>query len=650
MLLTTAGPPLSTDALRQHCRTARWRNPSTGRRVEPAQLKKDAPNVLIVLLDDVGFGQSDTFGGEIHTPTLSRLRDAGISYNCFHTTSICSPTRAALLTGRNHHAWATAPSPSGRRLRRLHGMIPKTSATDRRGAAPLRLPVGRVRQVAQHTRQPDHGDGAIRSLAHRTRVRLFLRLPCRRDIAVGTAALREPQPVEPPHSEKYHLSEDLAEKAVTWFKRHQAFSPDKPFFLYWAPGAGHGPHHIFKEWADKYKGKFDDGWDDYRERVFNRQKEMGWIPADTQLTLRDENDARLGQHPRIGTTLPAPPDGSLCRLCRARRYAGRQGGRWARSPRHPRQYDRHLHLGRQRLQRRGPERQHQRTARPEQHPQHDRATNRGTRTRSAAWMPSAARKSTTCITRAGHGPATRPSSPPNSLPRTSAARGTRWSSPGPKASGRTRRRDRSFTTSTTSCRRSTRSSASSRPKIVNGFKQDPMDGVSLAYTFANPMPREEEDAVFRQQRQPRHLPRWLVRLHIRPVDPLADTAELQASRSGTRTRTPGNFTTSTEVTFRSPMTWLPRSRSVLPHSRTLRPEARDNKVYPLGGGHLAASAPGGPHQVALPQLDLRHHNDADARVLCAGSWAARATSSPWKLRLARTPRESCTRLAARAAA
>ena len=95
-------------------------------------------------------------------------------------------------------------------------------------------------------------------------------------------------PVEPPHNEKYHLSEDLAEKAVAWLRHHQAYSADKPFLLYWAPGAGHGPHHIFKEWADKYKGKFDDGWDTYRERVFKRQKEMGWIPADTQLTARDK--------------------------------------------------------------------------------------------------------------------------------------------------------------------------------------------------------------------------------------------------------------------------------------------------------------------------------------------------------------------------
>jgi arylsulfatase A-like enzyme len=94
-------------------------------------------------------------------------------------------------------------------------------------------------------------------------------------------------PIEPPHSQKYHLTEDMVDKGLAWLKRHQAFSPDKPFLMYWAPGAVHGPHHIFPEWTDKYKGKFDDGWDKYRERVFARQKELGSIPADTQLTPRD---------------------------------------------------------------------------------------------------------------------------------------------------------------------------------------------------------------------------------------------------------------------------------------------------------------------------------------------------------------------------
>ena len=100
--------------------------------------------------------------------------------------------------------------------------------------------------------------------------------------------LYENQTAIEPHGKDYHLTEDMADKAISWLRKHQAFSPDKPFFLYWAPGAVHGPHHIASEWADKYKGKFNDGWDKYRERVFARQKELGWIPANTKLTPRDE--------------------------------------------------------------------------------------------------------------------------------------------------------------------------------------------------------------------------------------------------------------------------------------------------------------------------------------------------------------------------
>ena len=98
--------------------------------------------------------------------------------------------------------------------------------------------------------------------------------------------------LEPPHVEKYHLSEDLADKAITWLRRHRAFTPDRPFLLYWASGASHGPHHIFKEWADRYEGKFDQGWDVLREQTFKRQKELGWIPANARLTPRDKTATR----------------------------------------------------------------------------------------------------------------------------------------------------------------------------------------------------------------------------------------------------------------------------------------------------------------------------------------------------------------------
>lgn len=257
------------------------------RRVEPSHLRKDAPNVLIILMDDVGFGQASTFGGEVHTPTLSKLADQGVSYNTFHTTAICSPTRAALLTGRNHQRVG-----NGTIAERAvdwdgyTGVIPKSSAT--------------MAEVMRHYGYKTAAIGKWHNTPadQTTSMGPFDRWPTGHGFdyfygfLAGETSQWEPRlventnQIEPPHSEKYHLSEDLAQRSIDWLRRHQAFTPDKPFLLYWAPGAGHGPHQIFKEWADKYKGKFDNGWDAYRERVFARQKQLGWIPADTKLTSR----------------------------------------------------------------------------------------------------------------------------------------------------------------------------------------------------------------------------------------------------------------------------------------------------------------------------------------------------------------------------
>ena len=262
------------------------------RRAEANHLPANAPNVLIVLMDDVGFGQTDTFGGEVHTPTLTRLKDEGISYNTFHTTAICSPTRAALLTGRNHqrvHSGTIAERAVD--WDGYTGVIPKTSATlpevlrnyGYKTAAFGKwhnTPADQTTAMGPFDRWPtghgfDYFYGFLAGETSQYEPRLYENLNA----------------IEPPHDEKYHLSEDMADKAIRWMRRHRSFSPDKPFLMYWAPGAAHGPHHIFKEWADKYKGKFDDGWDVYRDRVFARQKEMGWIPANAQLTPRAENMA-----------------------------------------------------------------------------------------------------------------------------------------------------------------------------------------------------------------------------------------------------------------------------------------------------------------------------------------------------------------------
>ncbi|HSO81014.1 arylsulfatase [Thiocapsa sp.] len=262
------------------------------RRVEQSHLPADAPNILIILLDDVGFGLADTYGGPIHTPTLSRIAGEGISYNAFHTTAICSPTRAALLTGRNHHRVG-----SGTIAERAvdwdgyTGVIPRTSAT-------LAKVLGEYGY-----KSAAFGKWHNTPATDTTAMGPFTLWPTGEGIGfdyfygflAGETSQWEPRlvenfnAIEPPHDATYHLSEDMADQAIDWMRKHRAFAPDKPFLMYWAPGAGHGPHHVAKAWADKYKGQFDAGWDQLREQTFERQKALGWIPADTKLTPRAES-------------------------------------------------------------------------------------------------------------------------------------------------------------------------------------------------------------------------------------------------------------------------------------------------------------------------------------------------------------------------
>ena len=227
------------------------------------------------------------FGGFAHTPTLTKLRDEGISYNRFHTTSICSPTRAALLTGRNHQRVG-----SGTIAERAvdwdgyTGVMPKTSAT--------------IAEVLKDYGYKTSAFGKWHNTPadQTTAMGPFTYWPTSYGFdyfygfLAGETSQWEPRlventtPIEPPHDEKYHLTEDMAAQAITWLKKHRAFSPDKPFFMYWAPGGVHGPHQVFQEWTDKYKGKFDQGWDKLREEIFARQKQLGWIPANAELTPR----------------------------------------------------------------------------------------------------------------------------------------------------------------------------------------------------------------------------------------------------------------------------------------------------------------------------------------------------------------------------
>ncbi len=270
------------------------------RRAQPHHLRDGAPNVLIVLIDDVGFGHADTFGGEMHTPTMTRLWESGIAYNTFHTTSICSPTRAALLTGRNHHRVGNGTI-AERALDwdGYSGVIPRTSAT--------------IPEVLHYYGYKTSAFGKWHNTPadQTTAMGPFDRWPTGHGFdyfygfMAGETSQWEPRlfenetPIEPPHDESYHLTEDMTDQAINWLKQHQAYSPDQPFFMYWAPGAVHGPHHIFPEWADRYAGKFDDGWDAYRERVFERQLEMGWIPEGTELTPRDATLAAWDDIPAV---------------------------------------------------------------------------------------------------------------------------------------------------------------------------------------------------------------------------------------------------------------------------------------------------------------------------------------------------------------
>jgi arylsulfatase len=260
-------------------------------RKAPKRLPKDAPNILIVMFDDAGFGQADTFGGEIHTPTLTRLAEEGISYNRFHTTAMSSPTRAALLTGRNHHrVGAGIIAEFANDWDGYRGVIPKSSAT-----------------IAEVLRNYGYATSAF-GKDHNTPVDQlgngpYDRTPTGRGFdyfygfLAGETSQWEPTlwenttPISTPHMKNYedfHLTEAMADKAITWMRRHLAINPDRPFLMYWTPGAVHGPHQVAKKWAEKYKGKFDDGWDAYQKRVFERQKAMGWIPADTKRAPRPE--------------------------------------------------------------------------------------------------------------------------------------------------------------------------------------------------------------------------------------------------------------------------------------------------------------------------------------------------------------------------
>src|SRR5271157_2928769 len=246
---------------------------------------KGAPNILLIMTDDVGFGAASPFGGPIATPTLDRLAVSGLRYTQFHTTALCSPTRAALITGRNHHNCATGiimemgtgyPGYNTSWYGKNHN-VPDWQSSQ---AGPFDLwPTGLGFEYFY---------GFIGGDANQWNPALFENI----------------KPIEPPHDQPdYFFDKDMADHAIARIQMLHAVAPDKPWVTYYAPGTAHAPHHAPKEWIAKYKGKFDMGWDKMREETLARQKAMGIVPQDTQLTPRPKEiqawDSLDAAHKRV---------------------------------------------------------------------------------------------------------------------------------------------------------------------------------------------------------------------------------------------------------------------------------------------------------------------------------------------------------------
>ncbi|MCK9984442.1 MAG: hypothetical protein AzoDbin1_00914 [Azoarcus sp.] len=256
---------------------------------KPVQAQKGAPNVVLVLLDDVGFGATSTFGGAAATPNLDQLAASGLSYNQFHTTALCSPTRAALLTGRNAHQIGFGTVVEGASAN------PGYNATwGREFVSVAEVLRQNGYSTAAFGKWHNTPDWEINAVGPFDRWPTGLGFEYFYGFQLGETSQWEPQlyrntvAVEPDRSpaQGYHLTTDLVDDAIHWVRQHDAVAVDKPFFLYFAPGATHAPHHVPQEWIAKYRGKFDQGWDRLREETFARQKRLGVIPATAELTPR----------------------------------------------------------------------------------------------------------------------------------------------------------------------------------------------------------------------------------------------------------------------------------------------------------------------------------------------------------------------------
>ncbi len=305
--------------------------------IEPLRPPGGAPNVLVILLDDVGFGASSAFGGPCATPTAERLAANGLKYNRFHTTALCSPTRQALLTGRNHHSVGMggvteiATSAPGYNSIRPNTAAPLAETLKLNGYSTAQfgkcheVPVWETSPLGPFDSWPTGGGG----FEH------FYGFIGGETNQYAPAIYDGTTPIEPDRTpeEGYHFTEDMTDRAIDWIQQQKALMPDKPFFVYFAPGATHAPHHVLPEWSDKYKGRFDDGWDALRERTLARQKELGIVPEEAELTARAAEIPAWERHARRAEAGARPPDGGLRRLPRAHRPSHRPADRRPRRPR-----------------------------------------------------------------------------------------------------------------------------------------------------------------------------------------------------------------------------------------------------------------------------------------------------------------------------
>ncbi|MFN2160353.1 MAG: sulfatase-like hydrolase/transferase [Anaerolineales bacterium] len=257
---------------------------------EPNRAREGAPNVLFIVLDDTGFGQLGCYGSPINTPNLDSLAENGLLYNNMHTTALCSPTRTCILTGRNHHSNAMACiTEASTGYPGANGNIPFENGflsemllqhgynTYAIGKWHL-TPADQISSAGPYDRWPlgrgfERFYGFLGGETHQYYPELVY----------------DNHQVEPPRSPEdgYHVTEDLVDKAISFIADAKQVAPNKPFFMYFCTGAMHAPHHVRKEWSDKYKGKFDDGWEAYRQKAFARQKELGIVPQDAELSRHD---------------------------------------------------------------------------------------------------------------------------------------------------------------------------------------------------------------------------------------------------------------------------------------------------------------------------------------------------------------------------